>query len=207
MNIRDAYDQWAVQYDSNFNRTRDLEAIALRETLSTQYFESVLEIGCGTGKNTGWLAGRAKKILAVDLSEGMLSIARSKISQPSVEFTRADINEEWKFSSEKFDLVIFSLVLEHIRDLAKLFRKTTFMLNPQGYVYIGELHPYKQYSGSQARFETKEGTKLVDSYVHHISEFTNAAARHGMQIVTLREHFDENETAIPRILSLLLKKC
>ena len=77
MSIQDAYDQWSPQYDSNVNRTRDLEGISLRESLAGLHFESVLEIGCGTGKNTEWLAGKAKNIVAVDLSEGMLSMARS----------------------------------------------------------------------------------------------------------------------------------
>ncbi|OKH30700.1 GNAT family N-acetyltransferase, partial [Calothrix sp. HK-06] len=32
----------------------------------------VLELGCGTGKNTEWLSERTERHLAVDLSEGML---------------------------------------------------------------------------------------------------------------------------------------
>lgn len=32
MDIKEAYDNWASQYDSNINPTRDLEEKALRET-------------------------------------------------------------------------------------------------------------------------------------------------------------------------------
>ncbi len=207
MNIREAYDQWALQYDGNCNRTRDLEAVSLRESVSQLSFESVLEIGCGTGKNTEWLAGRSTKVLAVDFSEGMLSIARSKELHPTAKFIQADIREEWKFTQEKFDLVVFSLVLEHLPALDDIFQKTAFVLNERGYVYIGELHPFKQYEGSQARFETLEGTQLVESYTHHISDYTTAAAWQSLKIVALREYFDEAESGIPRILSLLLRKC
>ena len=58
MNTREAYNKWSEQYDTNINRTRDLEAVALRKTLSVIPFKRCLEIGCGTGKNTEWLVNR-----------------------------------------------------------------------------------------------------------------------------------------------------
>ena len=55
MDTREMYNKWAEQYDTNYNKTRDLEAFALRLTLSDFSFDNCLEIGCGTGKNTQWL--------------------------------------------------------------------------------------------------------------------------------------------------------
>jgi len=52
MNVKEAYKQWAKQYDTDQNKTRDLEALSLRETLKEINFKNGLEIGCGTGKNT-----------------------------------------------------------------------------------------------------------------------------------------------------------
>lgn len=69
LNVRDAYNMWAEQYDTNENKTRDLEAFSLRKTLSAIEFNHCLEIGCGTGKNTEWLALGDRTILAVDFSE------------------------------------------------------------------------------------------------------------------------------------------
>jgi ubiquinone/menaquinone biosynthesis C-methylase UbiE len=60
MSIEKAYDFWANQYDTNQNRTRDLDKISTIETLSKYDFKSVLELGCGTGKNTKWLLLKAK---------------------------------------------------------------------------------------------------------------------------------------------------
>ena len=50
MDVEKAYNLWADQYDTNHNKTRDLEAISLRETLADLKFDNCLEIGCGTGK-------------------------------------------------------------------------------------------------------------------------------------------------------------
>ena len=55
MSIEKAYNIWANQYDTNENRTRDLDKISTSQTLSRYEFENVLELGCGTGKNTNWL--------------------------------------------------------------------------------------------------------------------------------------------------------
>lgn len=207
MNVKKAYDNWSKQYDSNTNITRDLEAQALRTVLSEIKFDSCLEIGCGTGKNTEWLATRAKEIIAVDLSNEMLAIAKEKIKADHVQFRQADILQDWNFISSKYDLVSFSLVLEHIEDLDLIFNKVSKVLNKGGYVYIGELHPFKQYSGSKARFETDEGLQIVTCFDHHISDFFIAAKKYGFDLVDIKECFDDNDrTSIPRILSLLLKK-
>ena len=61
MSVQKAYDNWSQQYDTNINKTRDLEALALQEMLTKIEFENCLEIGCGTGKNTTWLFTKAKK--------------------------------------------------------------------------------------------------------------------------------------------------
>src|SRR5881227_361551 len=98
MDPQQAYKNWASQYDSNENKTRDLEAKALREILCTISFKSVLELGCGTGKNTEWLLQKAQRITAVDLSGEMLLKAKKKIQSPDVEFIKADLNDNWNFT-------------------------------------------------------------------------------------------------------------
>ncbi|OYU57306.1 MAG: SAM-dependent methyltransferase [Chitinophagaceae bacterium BSSC1] len=207
MNVQNAYNEWAEQYDTNQNKTRDLEAIILRETLSKISFNSCLEIGCGTGKNTVWLQTKAQQVLAVDFSEEMLSKAKEKISQPNVQFLQADITEPWHFAQQQFDLVSFSLVLEHIEDLTAIFQKVANSLNPNGHVYIAELHPFKQYSGSKARFETATGTQVVTCFTHHVSDFVIAAKQAGLELVSLEEYFDDQDrNQIPRILQLLFRK-
>jgi ubiquinone/menaquinone biosynthesis C-methylase UbiE len=207
MNVQNAYNEWAGQYDTNQNKTRDLEALVLRETLGKLEFSSCLEIGCGTGKNTAWLQTKANQVVAVDFSEEMLSKAKEKISQPNVQFLQADINEPWHFVQQPFDVVSFSLVLEHIEDLTAIFKKVAEALSPNGHVYIAELHPFKQYSGSKARFETAAGTQVVTCFNHHVSDFVIAAKKAGLELVGIDEYFDDQDrNQIPRILQLLFRK-
>lgn len=208
MDVRKAYNTWASQYDSDLNKTRDLEAFALKENLENLLLGSCLEVGCGTGKNTEWLLKRASEILAVDLSEEMLKKAKSKISSDKVKFLQANLLDPWSFVTTKFDFIIFSLVLEHIENLDIVFKKASESVNAGGYVYVGELHPFKQYSGTKARFETAEGLQIVPCFNHHVSDFTGAAKEFGLQIIEMKEFFDDNNpNNIPRILTMLFKKC
>ena len=75
-----SYNSWAPQYDSMDNKTRDLDARATIETLSQFQFKNVLELGCGTGKNTAWLLRRAELIIGLDFSREMHKIAKEKIN-------------------------------------------------------------------------------------------------------------------------------
>jgi Methylase involved in ubiquinone/menaquinone biosynthesis len=208
MNIKTAYNIWADQYDTNENKTRDLEDKALRTVLLNKQFDNCLEIGCGTGKNTEWLISGTNKITAVDLSGNMLARAKAKIQSDKVEFIQADINNEWNFAyNRQFDLVTFSLVLEHIENLDGIFEKLSKVVKTNGHVYIGELHPFKQYTGSKARFETEHGLQVVTCYNHHVSDFTGSAKKYGFEIASLQEFFDDDDrTNIPRILTLLFRK-
>lgn len=206
IDVKTAYDNWSAQYDTNENKTRDLEAIALRECLKDIPFERCLEIGCGTGKNSQWLITIADHVTAVDLSAEMLAKAKEKIKSNKIEFVQADIIKDWNFQST-YDLVSFSLVLEHIENLDDIFEKTATVLKNGGHVYIGELHPFKQYAGSKARYQTEDGEQVVECYTHHISDFTNAAKKHGLELFELKEYFDEGDARnIPRILTLMFEK-
>jgi ubiquinone/menaquinone biosynthesis C-methylase UbiE len=207
MNIKEAYQIWSEQYDTNDNKTRDLESIALKATLSNIKFDKVIEFGCGTGKNTVWLEQKAKQLLGVDFSEAMISQAINKSTTPNTKFIIADINEPWNFTNEQYDLVTYSLVLEHIEDLDTIFKKACQITAEHAYIYMSELHPFKQYAGSKARFTTEAGEQIVTCYTHNISDFLNAAKKYNFELKLLEEWFDDDEkTNIPRILTLLFQK-
>lgn len=79
MNNQQAYNKWAESYDTVINKTRDIERYALRKVLSGKNFSEVLELGCGTGKNTEWLHTKSMHIIAADFSVEMLEKAKKKI--------------------------------------------------------------------------------------------------------------------------------
>lgn len=206
MDNQKAYNRWANSYDTVINKTRDLEAYALRQTLSPYKVSEVLEIGCGTGKNTKWLLTKAQSIIGVDFSDQMLSKAKEKIKVNHVQFKQVDIRLPWDFAPYQFDLITCSLVLEHIQDINFVFSQAKMVLKEEGLFYIGELHPYKQLQGSKARFETGNGIFELECYIHHVSDFFSVAKSNGFDCVDIHEWFDEDDrTATPRLISMLFR--
>ena len=207
MSIENAYNIWADQYDTNVNRTRDLDKKCTIETLNNLVFKNVLELGCGTGKNTEWLLNKAERIIGLDFSQEMLNKAEEKISDKRVTFKKVDLTKDWKIENNFADLITSSLTLEHIKNLDHIFSQANQKLNKNGLFFISELHPFKQYSGSKAQYETENGTKELEVYVHHISEYIDDAKNNGFQLIELKEWFDKNsKNGIPRLISLLFKK-
>ncbi len=205
MNNRQAYDSWSETYDTVENRTRDLEAKALRENVAGGDFD-ILEIGCGTGKNTDFLRTKAKRLVGADFSEAMLARAKAKITAENVEFRRLDLREEWDFADDSFDLITCSLALEHIENIDFVFGQARKVLRENGLFYLGELHPFKQYQGTKARFETGSGVFELECFIHHISEFYAVGKKNNFECVGLKEWFDDNdETQIPRLLTMIFE--
>ena len=207
MNIEKAYNIWADQYDTNSNKTRDLDTKSTIETLNKFEFSSVIELGCGTGKNTTFLLKKADEIIGLDFSQEMLNKAKEKIKDERVEFRKADLTTEWNFENNYADLITCSLVLEHIENLNFVFNQANKKLKNGGLFFISELHPFKQYSGSKAKFETENGTRELETYVHHLSEYLEVANENGFELLELKEWFDEeNKSGIPRLIGITLRK-
>ena len=207
MNIQDAYNEWSEIYDTNINRTRDLDAETTRLILKGRRFPSIVEIGCGTGKNTEFLAEIGDTVLAFDFSEKMLAKARKKVTASHVRFERADITQPWNCEPDSTDLITCNLVLEHIQDLNHIFAQAAQTLRRGGWFLINELHPFKQYGGTKARFERENEVIEVDVFVHHISEFIHAAEGTGLKLLKLDEVWHEDDAGKPpRLASFVFGK-
>jgi ubiquinone/menaquinone biosynthesis C-methylase UbiE len=207
MNIQSAYNTWANNYDKDKNLTRDLDAEIVKKEFSNQKFNSILEVGCGTGKNTVFFASISNHLTAIDFSDKMISKAKEKVKSENVSFKIADITKDWDLEENKFDLITFDLILEHVETLTFISEQAHKYLNSKGLVYINELHPFRQYDGKKAVYEENGETKEIDSFVHNISDFINSANKSGLKLLTLNEFWHEqDQNKLPRIISLLFIK-
>jgi 2-polyprenyl-3-methyl-5-hydroxy-6-metoxy-1,4-benzoquinol methylase len=89
--------------------------------------DSVLDIGCGIGFVSDKLAQKAKNVTGVDIEEKNLSIAKNKFVKENLRFILADATQ-YDFK-EKFDVVILSNVLEHIKNRIEFLEKIKNLSN------------------------------------------------------------------------------
>ena len=75
---------------------------------------NALEVGCGTGAFSRRLAERAQNVVALDLSPGMIRVARSRSAQfPNIHFEVADAMA-WNFPVAHFDCISSIATLHHL---------------------------------------------------------------------------------------------
>ena len=103
------YDRFARWYDRLEGILNLLGLSRLRRMLLRQASGKVLEVAVGTGKNLSYYPPDCR-IIALDLSKGMLSVARRRAAKLSMHvfFSLADA-EALPFSDKSFDAVVSSL--------------------------------------------------------------------------------------------------
>ena len=175
--------------------------------LINQNTKTILDIGCGTGKNTSFLAQIGVSIHALDFSQGMIEIAKEKVLAKNVSFSIADLTKRWPCENETYDLITCNLVLEHIQTLDHIFSEVARTLQPAGKFLANELHPFKQYQGTKARFERTGKTIEVEAFTHHVSDFINAATTNRLKLDMLNEYWHEaDQNKPPRLISFVFEK-
>ncbi len=101
----------------------------------------VLDLGCGAGQLAHYLATRgAAEVVAIDLSERMLALARAQWSHPRVRYQREAL-EQVAFPAARFDLVVSSLALHYVEDYRGLVKRIAAWLAPGGRLVYSTEHP------------------------------------------------------------------
>lgn len=207
MKIKTAYNNWSETYDEDSNLTRDLDAEIVRKEFINSRFNSILEVGCGTGKNTTLFSQIGDKIYALDFSEGMISQAREKVQGKNITFIQTDITQTWSIENNSVDLVTCNLILEHIENLEFIFSESNRCLKSGCKLFINELHPFRQYEGKKATFFKNGKSIAIDAFIHNVSDYLNAAKSNGFKLQKLDEHWHVNDkNKLPRILSFFFVK-
>lgn len=98
----------------------------------------ILDVGSGTGILIPYLharTGKSGRIIAVDIAEKMIEIAKGKYGYENVEFIVGDILEE-PFENENSDIIICYSVFPHIYDKQAAIAKMAGLLSKEGKLVI-----------------------------------------------------------------------
>jgi SAM-dependent methyltransferase len=100
----------------------------------------VLDAGCGAGAHAAELIARGAAVTGVDLSAGLLGIARERLG-PDVPLHRADLSEPLPLPAGGFDLVLCSLVMHYLAEWEPTLREFHRVLAPGGRVVLSTHYP------------------------------------------------------------------
>ena len=105
---------------------------------------TVLDVGAGTGFLTIEAARRARRVIALDLSESMLEEAKAKLEGGNVEF-RIGCAEEIPLPDSSVDVVIGNMVLHHCPRPAVAVNEMSRVLVPGGRLALSDMqeHSYE----------------------------------------------------------------
>ncbi|WP_423817067.1 demethylmenaquinone methyltransferase [Rothia nasimurium] len=97
--------------------------------------QKVLDVAAGTGTSSEPFADAGVKVIAADLSEGMLAVGRRR--RPDIEFVQADVTA-LPFADEEFDAVTMSYGLRNVADYPQALRELYRVTKPGGRIVINE---------------------------------------------------------------------
>lgn len=139
------FNHHAPTWDSNGpDMEKTLSRVAALESLlDLRAGEHLLEVGCGTGQLTPWLAERVEPghVLAVDFAPAMLEQARTK--NPHLDFRHVDICQVTP-DPRAFDVVLCFHCFPHLRDQSVGLANMAGAVKPGGRVIVMHLSGREQ---------------------------------------------------------------
>jgi cyclopropane fatty-acyl-phospholipid synthase-like methyltransferase len=131
----------AASYEQNPDRVDNVQQIATA-MLEAVRFESgmqIMDFGSGTGLLLERIAPHVAKVSALDVSASMLDQLRPKLPSLACEVELIQLDLESATLDRRFDGIISSMTLHHIRDVPALFEKLHAMLHPGGFIALADL--------------------------------------------------------------------
>jgi len=173
MDIKEQYNNEAKIYERTTRQVNLYydEALDLFSDLLPKDIDSVLDVCCGTGILTKRIIDTLKlnknnKIVGIDFSSGMLSVADSRFEENLVDFHCRDILEDFSDIGTDFDLVVSSYGIHNIHGYeSKLIAlKHVFnCLKSGGYYYTCDIIRGIN-EKEQSEFDELQYNKLLESF-------------------------------------------
>lgn len=137
------FDAAATSWDEEPRRVKlaqEVVAAICRELPITSKTEA-LDYGCGTGLVTLGLQPFVRRITGADSSQGMLDVLKRKVSAcgaTNVHTRQVDLEQQGRLDG-RYDLIVSSMTMHHVQDVAALIGSFAKGLNPGGFLALADL--------------------------------------------------------------------
>jgi 2-polyprenyl-3-methyl-5-hydroxy-6-metoxy-1,4-benzoquinol methylase len=141
MKTKDFFAEKAKDYDNEESRTQNVSTIAqtiLREVAFSKEM-GIMDFGSGTGLLLSEIAPYVGEITAVDISSSMIEVLQSKRNAIDCQLQIVQMDLTTATLDRKFDAIISSMTIHHIKDTLALFKKFHSLLKDNGTIAIADL--------------------------------------------------------------------
>ncbi|MGW0181201.1 class I SAM-dependent DNA methyltransferase [Nocardia sp. NPDC003345] len=187
VDVATGYDGWAPTYEQTVLDHMDLALLNRLRRPSWTGIRRAADLGCGTGRTAAWLRQYSDApIDGIDLSEGMLARARERNVHDTV--TRGDVRTTG-LPTGSYDLVISSLIDEHLPDLAPFYTEARRLIAPGGIFVLVSYHPqFMMVTGMPTHYTGDDGEPLaISTHLHTLGDHVTAGVAAGWQLAELTE--------------------
>jgi SAM-dependent methyltransferase len=185
VDVRSGYGEWVDTYEDTVQDAMDIELLERLETVD--WAGEVADLGCGTGRSGSWLAQRGVEAIdGVDLTPEMLERARERgVYRRLIE---ADVAASG-LPGDAYDVVVTSLVDEHLADLRPLYAEAARVAKPGGaYVLVGYHPQFMMASGMPTHYDSASGEPVaIETHLHQLSDHVKAAHAAGWTLAEAEE--------------------
>lgn len=131
------YDGREWSYEEMKQRLNPGKKVPSRRKACLQMVEGdvVLDVGCGEGGFAYHIAPRVSRVVAIDVLETSIEIARDFYSLPNIDFIAGDLFQI-KFPNSSFDCVLFLETIEHVENPVLFLKEFHRLLKPGGFLII-----------------------------------------------------------------------
>lgn len=187
VDVRSGYGEWVATYEDTVKDAMDIELLDGLQEVDWAAMSTAADLGCGTGRTGAWLrAHGVEAIDGVDLTPEMLDRARERGAHRSL--TEADVTDTG-LDADAYDLVVTSLVDEHLADLRPLYAEAARLARPSGtYVLVGYHPQFIMATGMPTHYDSASGEPVaIETHLHMLSDHASAALAAGWQLAEMSE--------------------
>ncbi|MFX1532227.1 MAG: class I SAM-dependent methyltransferase [Promethearchaeota archaeon] len=120
----------------SFFRKANLE---FKEKIGKVKNKKVLDIGCGIGLLSFYLARRGANVIGIDLSKNIINFCKNEAKKKELNIDFREMNAQIPdFEDESFDIIVGSRVVHHIPNIELFFKECKRLLKKKGYIVFIE---------------------------------------------------------------------
>ena len=192
------------RYDTGINILSGGHAVKIRKQIVRNFVKpgmDILDIGCGTGSLLIDAAKAGADAAGVDISEGMLAVARKRISDSGLKdriklYNAGAVEIESLFPENNFDLIVSTLVFSELygEERELVLKQIKKLLKPGGiFILAGEIspkNPLKRIIHFLVRLPLSVLTYLIaQTGTKPLKGITNEISRAGLNITNENRSF------------------